>query len=114
MALIDETSGPGRPVDGQDSWITNRMLGEIGQALGHSAGYTPTLDEVLQEIRRLRKEADDRATTRLGEEQDEDVPYVHVVADKTVTWGAFGMTVVGYPADDVLKIRQAYVAERQS
>lgn len=46
MAVIDETSGPGKPVDAQ-------ALYEIWRALGHPDGRVPLLDEVLIEIRTL-------------------------------------------------------------
>lgn len=103
MSVIDETSGPGKPVGLP---LFAESLREIWEALGHDDGRVPTLDEVLIEIREL---VDDEniPDTRHGEP-------VHLRPGPSVTWGAFGMTVLGYSADDAIRLRQAYMQEKQS
>ncbi len=116
MVVIDETSGPGFPL-GNGNEVANQVLFEIWQALGHQDSRVPVLDEVLQEIRSWQRRAREAEALAYGDNSDESAEEraqgqnVRVVADKTVSWGAFGMTVIGYEADDVLKIRRAYKQE---
>ncbi len=118
IEVVDETNGPGRPITGDTQHVVDRMLSEIWQALGYPPGRVPVLDEVLQEIRNLRdaeppqhvRHAD---ITPLMPDEDEDEPHevienggLILPAVQSVTYGAFGMTIVGYSAAEVMQIRE--------
>ena len=114
--LIDESRGPGTPVDGG---TLLRTMQEIWQALGHDDGRVPPLDEVLQEIRALKVTQDDRDAERPGGMHDATYATDDVIPRPTpegfqqVSYNAFGMTITGYSAEDVLRIRAARLAEVQ-
>jgi len=103
--LIDESRGPGVPAG---SAVT---LQEVWSALGFHDGRTPTLDEVLIEIRNLRQ-APTASIPPMPEEQ-EQVEYVpqSALALPSVSYADFGITVIGFSADDTIKIRKAYLEE---
>jgi hypothetical protein len=76
------------------------------------------LDEVLQEIRSLRDaEPVERVRhadiTPLMPDEEEDEPHevienggLILPAVQSVTYGAFGMTITGYSANEVMQIRE--------
>jgi hypothetical protein len=105
--VVDETNGPGRRMDALDN-----ALQEIYWALGNpvSDKRIPTLDEVLLEIRNLRDGAE------VQDDVSDPVEYVpqSALALPSVSYGAFGMTIMGFSAEDVLRIRQAYREEGKS
>jgi hypothetical protein len=106
--IVDETRGPGVP-------LTGGNLYEIWQSLGKPDRRTPTLDEVLQEIRLLRERD-------VPPERAELPPFPHnekVVLEPPLDGGGLrqmtypdGQVITGYSADDVLKLREAYLEER--
>ncbi len=116
--VVDETNGPSRSLTGDTQHVIDRMLGEIWQALGYPAGRVPVLDEVLQEIRNLRDaEPVERVRhadiTPLMPDEEEDEPHevienggLILPAVQSVTYGAFGMTITGYSANEVMQIRE--------
>lgn len=111
--IVDETRGPGRPLSTTET--LSRALTEIWVTLGHEDGHTPTLDEVLIEIRGLKSL---EQSAQWGTNADTTPPMPaneYVEPDiRSVTYGAFGMTATGYSADDVLKLREAYAVEQQA
>ncbi len=125
--VVDETNGPGRSLTGgipeRTQSVIDRMLGEIWVALGHPNDRTPTLDEVLLDIRRLVQFYEDTIqqdehervrhadiTPLLMEEEDE-TGSSWTVTQPSVTYGPFGMSITGYSVDDVLRIRAAEVTD---
>jgi hypothetical protein len=130
MEIIDETNGPGRVLNQQDA--ERMQLREIWRALGFEDNREPMLDEVLIEIRDLvavrqsvrnrhirpnRQLSRDADITPLmpDEDADEDEDEPHEVIEngglvlpavQSVTYGAFGMTITGYSAAEVMQIRE--------
>jgi hypothetical protein len=109
--MVDESRGPGKPL----SFATD--LAEIWEALGHYDGRSPSLDEVLIEVRDLMRIRSLHHVKDARQNSDQDAPEFLETEDedyhgvRSVTWGTSGMTVVGYSVEDVLAIRKAYQEE---
>jgi hypothetical protein len=97
--IVDETRGPGTPLMGGN-------LQEIWKALGHDDGRIPVLDEVLQEIDRLR------AKPLIPTFPHNEKTVVQPAPDglRQMTYPD-GQVITGYTADDVLKLRIEYLRE---
>jgi hypothetical protein len=109
--VVDETNGPGTV----HSRHLDNTLKEIWLALEKGDHRTPTLDEVLVEIRGL---VAFRTLCVQNEMAEMGMPEMPDDEDPARTFGLSsvfypdGMTIAGFSSDDVLKIRSAALAEK--